>query len=85
MLPSFPTGSSMEHDPRTVDYARPGPASLAPFGKLARASFAPAARTILGTTSAHANGHIIEGCAVAGFGLLVAIVGQIRHTVEARR
>lgn len=39
----------------------------------------------VGTIGMDRGTQIFAGCAVAGLGLLVAILGQILHTVETRR
>ena len=82
--------TSMEHDGQHLGYATPSREPSVPLGKFVRALgllllAGGIVYAALGTVGVDRGGQILLGCAIAGFGLLVALLGQILHAVETRR
>lgn len=80
----------MERDHDLLDYATPRREPSTPMGSLVRGLgllllVGGIVWALLGTAGVDNTTQISTGCAIAGFGLLVAILGQILHALETRR
>jgi hypothetical protein len=80
----------MERDRKPLEYATPGREPSVPFGTLVRGFgllllAGGIVWAALGTVGLDNRTQIFTGWMMIGFGLLVAILGQILHAVETRR